>query len=432
MSIEKDLPDGWNILKLGSVCTQPQYGYTTSGAKEGNIKLLRTTDITSGNINWEKVPFCLENPKDIDKYLLSEGDIVISRAGSVGVSYLLKKVEPSVFASYLIRFKPIQTIISPKYFYLFLKSPFYWNEITEKSLGIAVANVNATKLKEIEIPVPSIEEQDLIVEKIEELFSELDKGIENLKIAQQQLKVYRQAVLKWAFEGKLTNENVKDGELPEGWEWVTIDQLLSSKKKGMTTGPFGTALKKSEHQLSGVPVLGIENIGEGVFKMPNKIFITNEKAAELKSFIVYNDDIIISRSGTVGEICSVPKFMDKSIISTNLIKVSLNKEIINPKYFVYMFQGGKVTMQVKELCKGSSRAFLNQTILSNLEFPLCSIQEQKEVVQEIESRLSVCDKMEETITNSLQQAEALKQSILKRAFEGKLVKKEIFTYANNE
>ena len=191
----------------------------------------------------------------------------------------------------------------------------------------------------------------------------------------------------------------------------------------MTTGPFGTALKKSEHQLSGVPVLGIENIGEGIFKIPNKIFITAEKAAELKSFFVYSDDIIISRSGTVGEICSVPNFMDKSIISTNLIKVSLNKEVISSKYFVYMFQGGKVTMQVKELCKGSSRAFLNQTILSNLEFPLCSLQEQKEVVQEIESRLSVCDKMEETIANSLQQAAALRQSILKRAFEGKLVRK---------
>src|SRR5690606_16928776 len=113
-----------------------------------------------------------------------------------------------------------------------------------------------------------------IVSKIEELFSELDKGIENLRLAQHQLKTYRQSVLKWAFEGKLTNENVKEGELPKGWKLVNIEFLLSDKKKGMGTGPFGTMLKKSEHQKQGVPVLGIENIGEGVFQMPNKIFVT--------------------------------------------------------------------------------------------------------------------------------------------------------------
>ena len=69
---------------------------------------------------------------------------------------------------------------------------------------------------------PPIPEQHRIVAKIEELFSSLDKGIENLKTAQAQLKTYRQAVLKWAFEGKLTNENVKEGELPEGWKWEKI------------------------------------------------------------------------------------------------------------------------------------------------------------------------------------------------------------------
>jgi type I restriction enzyme S subunit len=94
---------------------------------------------------------------------------------------------------------------------------------------------------------------------------------------------------------------------------------------------------------------------------------------------------------------------------------------LNPKYFVYLFQGGKVRRQVFSLCKGSSRAFLNQTILKSLDFPYCSLSEQNAIVGEIETRLSVADKIEETISQSLQQAEALRQSILKRAFEGKLV-----------
>ncbi|MFV0541350.1 MAG: restriction endonuclease subunit S [Aestuariibaculum sp.] len=280
------------------------------------------------------------------------------------------------------------------------------------------------KLKQIPILLPPLVEQKAIVNKIEELFSSLDSGIADLKKAQDQLKIYRQAVLKKAFEGELTDTKISNGALPINWNWASIFDFLFDNKKGMATGPFGTALKKHEHKQEGVPVLGIENIGEGKFKMPNKIFVTPEKSIELKSFKVLENDIIISRSGTVGEICSIPKQMENSLISTNLIRVRLDLEKVLPKFFVYLFQGGNVREQVKELCKGSTRIFLNQTILKKLKLPLCSIDEQKEVIKEIESRLSVCDAVEQNIADSLEKAQALRQSILKKAFEGKLLSEE--------
>jgi type I restriction enzyme S subunit len=473
---ESNLPSTWIATTLGEVCSQPQYGYTTKGSDTGTLRLLRTTDITSGNICWESVPFCLENPSDESKYLLEDGDIVISRAGSVGVSYLLKNPERSVFASYLIRFKPY---INRQYFKYFLDSPYYWQKIADNKLGIAVPNVNASKLKEIAIPLPPHAEQNRIVAKIEELFSELDKGIENLKTAQAQLKVYRQALLKHAFEGKLTaqwrTENQdkletadallkriqqeraqryqqqladweasgKQGskpkmpkplpilgaeklselpELPEGWGWVMIDALLSLEKKPMATGPFGTLLGKSDYKHSGLPVLGIENIGNGRFVRRNKIFVSELKAKELEPFSVEAGDVVISRSGTVGEICKIPDNLGKSFISTNLIRVSLNNYIINPDYFVYLFQGGgSVKQQVKNLCKGSSREFLNQTILSSIFFPLPNINEQNKIINSIDAKFSEADQLDQTITTSLKQAEALRQSILKKAFSGQLV-----------
>ena len=91
MTAEQQLPKGWKIERLGDVCSPPQYGFTTKAVENGTIRLLRTTDITNGKINWTDVPFCYENPDNIEKYLLQDGDIVISRAGSVGVSYLIKK-----------------------------------------------------------------------------------------------------------------------------------------------------------------------------------------------------------------------------------------------------------------------------------------------------------------------------------------------------
>lgn len=253
-----------------------------------------------------------------------------------------------------------------------------------------------------------------------------------------QITNWKKAVKQWEENGKegkkptkpkaikelppLTDEELKElKKLPAGWNNLKIEYLLSLIKKGMTTGPFGTLLKKNEHKDKGIPVLGIENIGEGVFKMPNKIFVSPEKANKMTSFEIEYGDIIISRSGTVGEICSIDKDIGLALISTNLIRVSLNSNVVNSKYFVYLFQGGGVREQVKKLCTGSTRDFLNQTILTSLNFPIPSLPEQHQIVQEIESRLSVCDKMEQSISESLEKAKALRQSILKQAFEGKLL-----------
>ena len=199
--LEEDrLPDGWVNTMLGEVCSDTQYGWTTSSKTEGTLYLLRTTDITSGKINWNSVPFCKKEPSEKEKYRLKDGDIVISRAGSVGFSHLIMNPKEAVFASYLIRFKPL---IDGQFISYFLKSPSYWNSISEKSIGIAVQNVNATKLRQIAIPLPPLPEQHRIVARIEQLFTNLDAGVDALKAAQVQLKRYRQSVLKSACEGRL-------------------------------------------------------------------------------------------------------------------------------------------------------------------------------------------------------------------------------------
>jgi len=393
------LNSNWQIKRLGEVCE------IKSGKNQKNV------------INtYGKYP--IYGSSGIfgyaDEFICDENTTIIGRKGTINSPIYVTTKFWNVDTAFGLCAKEN---LNSKFLYYFCLG-FNFKKLDKST---TIPSLSKGDLLSIQLNIPPLDTQQAIVSKIEELFSELDKGIEDLKTAQQQLKTYRQSVLKWAFEGRLTNENVKDDELPEGWMWTNIEFLLVDKKKGMGTGPFGTMLKKSEHQKRGVPVLGIENIGEGVFQMPNKIFVTNQKAIELKNFKVKENDIIISRSGTVGEICLLPKAMENSIISTNLIRVSLNLEFINPKYFVYLFQGGKVRQQVYDLCKGSSRAFLNQTILNSLDFPYCSLQEQNQVVQEIESRLSVADKMEESIAQSLQQAEALRQSILKKAFSGELV-----------
>lgn len=338
-----------------------------------------------------------------DDYLCEAGTTIVGRKGTINRPIFV----PEPFWNIDTAFGVVpDKELDPKYLYYFC---IHFNFMPlDKSTGRP--SLAKSDLLKIEMPVPPLSEQERIVARIEELFSQLDAGVETLKKTKAQLAVYRQAVLKEAF-----NSAEVDCKM------LLIAEILTKTRKGMSTGPFGTMIKKSDHKATGVPMLGIENIGRGQFVDGNKIYVTAEKAEELKAFSLRAGDIIISRSGTVGEICAVPERAEGSLLSTNLMRVSLDNTMIRSDYFIALFQSkGIVLDQIKELCKGSTRDFLNQTILKQIVFPVPSMEKQEEIVSIIEARMSVCDSIEQTVDIALQQAEAMRQSILKDAFEGRL------------
>lgn len=336
------------------------------------------------------------------EYLCPAGTTIIGRKGTINSPLYVN--EPFWNVDTAFGLIPSQQLVS-KYLYYFC---CYFNfKALDKSTTIP--SLAKRDLENIEMNVPPLDEQSRIVTRIDELFSELDKAVDTLKTTREQLAVYRQAVLKDAF----------DNAQAMCERFTPIEELLVTDRKGMSTGPFGTMLKKHEHKTTGVPMLGIENIDSGKFIDGNKIFVTPEKAAELKSFALKSGDIIISRSGTVGELCVVPPRMEGALLSTNLMRVSLDCQKVLPEYFIYLFQSkGIVLDQVKELCKGSTRIFLNQTILKQIQFPIPNVHEQLQIINTIESRLTFCDNIEKTVDTALAQADAMRQSILKQSFEG--------------
>ena len=266
------------------------------------------------------------------------------------------------------------------------------------------------------ILLPPLPEQQRIVAKIEELFSSLDKGIESLKTAQQQLKIYRQSVLKWAFEGKLTNKNVKEGELPEGWKWLKLDDVVDE----FVRGPFGGSLKKECFVPKGYKVYEQKN---AIYQSTElgKYFINENKFKELIRFKVKPYDYIVSCSGTIGKLFMIPEKAPKGIINQALLIIRINRDLLLEKFFMHLFTSSFFQRLIIKDAKGT--AMLNLAGVKDMKLVpvlLPPIREQQDSVAEIESRRSVCDKIEESIEQSLKQAEALRQSILKKAFEGKL------------
>lgn len=297
---------------------------------------------------------------------------------------------------------------------------YYLNSFNYKGYvsGTTRLKLTQAEMKRIPVPVPPLSEQERIVSRIEELFSQLDAGVETLKKTKAQLAVYRQAVLKEAFEGRLTQAFREENGLPD-WKTISITQAIVQRKNALKAGPFGSALKKECYVPSGYKVYGQEQVIANNENIGN-YYIDEEKYQELISCAIAPHDILISLVGTVGKVLVLSDNCLPGIINPRLIKVTLDEKIMMPYFFKYYFESAYLKSLYEKKAHGATMDVLNMGMIKELPFPLCDIQEQGQVIKEIESRLSVCDSIEHTVGLALQQAEAMRQSILKKAFEGTL------------
>jgi type I restriction enzyme S subunit len=305
--------------------------------------------------------------------------------------------------------------ILKEYLYHFISSKFW--TLNTKPKGVGIPHLEPTLLWNFELVVPPLPEQVAIVAKIEELLSELENGKQQLLTAQQQLKVYRQSLLKWAFEGKLTNKNVKDGELPKGWKWVMLGEVIDFVGSGVT--PKGG---QNVYQKEGIIFIRSQNVYPNKLELKDVAFISDEIDERMKRTRVYANDVLLNITGaSIGRTAFVPMKFPRGNVNQHVCIIRTNQQILNCIFLSSYLNSPKAQSIIMNEQAGATRQGLNFQQIRNLFIPICSIEEQHLIVSELESKLTVCDKIEETINQSLQQAETLKQSILKKAFEGKLV-----------
>lgn len=362
--------------------------------------------------------------------------------------------------------------------------------IVDNSSATTMPIINKSRFTELIFPVPPLSEQSRIVEKIEELFSDLDQGIESLKTAQKQLKVYRQVVLKWAFEGKLTEKwrasqiqqeklDIKTGEellaqikaerdrryqqklaeweeavreweaigkqgkkpnklqkpkyfppltqveyselhlLPDNWCWERAGNIFDEINNWYT--PTKEKLNPPNSEIPFLKVYNLTHNGSLDFK--DLTFITREThELELTRSITYPNDILFNIVGPpLGKVSLVPTKYPEYNINQAVVLFRSNK-YYSQKFLMYVLLNRSIINWILKTGKATAgQTNLKVSACREQPLPICSVEEQDQIVQEIESRLSICDRLEDTIIENLQKAEALRQSILKQAFEGKLV-----------
>lgn len=456
-----ELPKGWVEIPLEKVATWGSGGTPKRSEPSyygGDVPWVKTGDLGPRYLRVASEYISQLGLAKSSAKVFPKGSVAIAMYGATIGKTSILDFEASTNQACAVG-NPIDGVILTDFLYYFLTSEK--QNFIKKGKGGAQPNISQQLIKAHEIKLAPLAEQKRIVAKLDEVLAQVDTIKARLDRIPAILKRFRQSVLAAAVSGKLTEEwrleqslsaatelkelfqvrkdicsriGKKDKELkrvtnseskeeiPESWVYSTLDPFLDVERAGMKTGPFGSLLKKHEHLHEGVPVLGIENISSGTFVTGSKIYISEEKSEELSMYDIVGGDLIISRSGTVGDICVVPDNLGTLRFSTNLMRVSFLRNSIDSRYFCFLFLGSRyVLRQVSSLCKGSTRDFLNQKILGSIFYPVPPLAEQKEIVRLVDQYFAFADTIEAQVKKAQARVDNLTQSILAKAFRGELV-----------
>ncbi len=234
-----ELPEGWAWTRLGCITDVIQYGLSNSAETTGDYRLLRITDIQNGCVNWDTVPFtCTDEP---EKYLLHKDDIVFARTGAtVGKSFLITDLSyASVYASYLIRIRLINSI-SANYIYQFFNSYCYWEQVTDKAVGVGQPNCNGTALRELFVPLPSQAEQNRIVLAADNLLKIVDTITFERESLSELIQTTKSKILDLAIRGKLVPQDPNDEPAS-----VLLERIRAEKEELIKQGKIKRDKKES-------------------------------------------------------------------------------------------------------------------------------------------------------------------------------------------
>jgi type I restriction enzyme S subunit len=451
----QSLPAGWARATIGDILTL-EYGKSlvkANRAESGAYPVYGSSGV---------VGFHTE-------YLIKQPAIIVGRKGAAGAVHLCKKDFWPIDTTYFVK---VNNSLSTDFIFYLLK----FCRLQKYESSTAIPGLNRDHAYAEKISLPPLAEQQRIVTRIEELFSELDKGVENLRTAQQQLKVYRQALLKHAFEGKLTADwraqnpdkleaadallariqqerearyqqqlqeweaNGRAGskpkkpkalppltgeeladlpELPHGWINVKAEAICDFITKGTT--PSKELLFDGGGEVPFIKVYNLTKNGSLDFTISPTFVSQETHNGFLARSKVYPGDVLMNIVGPpLGKVSIVPDHHPEwninqaiAIFRTSLLKSNVLAAILASETTV------RKTMPKSKATAGQFNLTLE--ICREIIVPVCSISEQIKLAQELEEKSSILDQLEQTITHSLQQAEALRQSILKKAFSGQLV-----------
>ena len=326
-------------IRLGDACEILNgFAFKSENYVDSGIRVIRIANVQKGYIEDNTPAFYPLDSVELDKYMLEEGDLLISLTGNVGrVAILEKEFLPAALNQRVACLRLKTSRLTKGYLFHILNGNLFEQQCIQSSKGVAQKNMSTEWLKNYEIPLYSKEKQDVITEILDKTY--------NVIFCRQQEIQKLDDLIKARFVEMFGS--IHDGR----YDMKTLPEIVNDDKNSIKRGPFGGALKKDDFVEDGYLVYEQRHAIHNDFEYA-KYYITQEKYEDMIGFKVIPGDLIISCSGvTLGRIAEVPEGAKAGIINQALLKLSLNPEVMLNTFFIQQFRGE----EIQEILFGFSR-----------------------------------------------------------------------------
>ncbi|EAH6230545.1 restriction endonuclease subunit S [Campylobacter jejuni] len=396
-----NLPQGWEVKKLEEIANIKGGKRLPKGENllDNNTKFayIRVADFQdNGTINLQNIKFINENTYNVLKnYKIYDDNLYISIAGTIGKSGIIpKELNGAILTENAVKLEYIQNNISNKFMYFFTLSNIFKTQIQTSTKIVAQPKLAITRLKQIQIPLPPLKEQERIVGILDESFAKIDESIKILEQDLLNLDELMQSALQKAFNP--LKDNAKENyKLPQSWEWKSLEEISENISAGGDKPKNCTESKTAKNQIP-VYANGVNN---------NGLVGYTDKATIIKP------SLTISARGTIGFVCirKEPYFPIVRLISL------IPCENILCLYYLYFCLNFFIAKG-----EGSSIPQLTIPKFKSLQIPLPPLKEQEQIAEHLDFVFEKAKALKELYTKELKDYEELKQSLLDKAFKGEL------------
>lgn len=431
----RDFPEGWSVCAMGDV-SEVVGGGTPKANDPANFSPDGHSWITPADLSGFTEMYIRHGSRSLSDQglrscsarLLPPGTVLMSSRAPIGyLAIAANQVATNQgFKSFVCR-----EGILPEYVYYWLE--FARPLVEDMGSGSTFTEVSGSRCREIPLLLAPTREQKRIVTKAEELLARVNAAGERLARVPAILKRFRQAVLAAACSGRLTADWRKsrdtlngEEEVPTSWRKVNVAGLASAEPRSIQSGPFGSNLRHSEFQATGVLAIGIDNVQHGRFSLGCEHRISLSKFEELKKYQARPGDVLITVMATIGRVCIVPDDLEPAIITKHVYRITVDRDQALPKYLMLSLMGDPdLISELNDQVRGQTRPGINGEILKSLSVRCPPLKEQLEIVRRVDALFKYAEKIEARIEAARRRADKIGQTVLAKAFRGELVPTEV-------
>jgi type I restriction enzyme S subunit len=400
----------WVTKKLGEVCVKITDGSHNppKGVMSSDFIMLSSKNIFDDLIHYEEPRYLTQ--KDFEnenkRTEVKNNDVLLTIVGTIGRVAVVPSNHPKFALQRSVAvLKTKENILDSRFLMFSLQNILKF--LTDEARGVAQKGIYLNQLRDIEIPLPPLSEQQRIVSILDDAFAKIGKAKAN---AEQNLKNAKELFESY-LQGVLENGN---------WEEKTLGQL-SKNKDAVVSGPFGSNLKVSDYKTEGIPILRLQNIGKGYFINKSIKYITKQKAEELKYHSFVNGDIALAKLGIpIGKTCIIPENFKSGIITADIVRIRPDSNVVNYKFLENFLNTTLAVSQLTSNISGATRPRVNLSDVRNIVIKLPSLKEQQTIVQKLDALNAETKKLEAVYQQKIKDLEELKKSVLQKAFSGEL------------